>query len=157
MNGLRALKRIALVKLLPATDAACLDANHIFPAIFGLKVTEPGGLCNMGVPNDDVVEVVADNAQAQIAIFVEDNGLLRSTGRGVYAVVFARKCNTSRLLLGGVGFELVDVRGAVKAVERNFGNILNLVSFICLYRRRGTIVKCAIQRRKDLTLTRKYV
>ncbi|KAJ3472622.1 hypothetical protein NLG97_g10841 [Lecanicillium saksenae] len=125
VNGLRTLKGVALVELLPAADAAGLDADHLLPAVLGLKVAHAGRLGDVGVPHHDVVEIVADEAQALGAVHLERDGLLGPAGGRVYAVQLAVKRDAARLGLGGLGLELVEVRRAFEAVDGDLGDVLD--------------------------------
>lgn len=124
MNRLGALKGVTLVELLPAADAASLDADHLLPAVLGCKVGHAGRLGGVRVPDDDVVEVVADDAEARGAVLAQDDGLLGPAGGGVYAVELAVKGDAAGLRLGGHFGELVDVGRLVEAVDGYFGNVL---------------------------------
>lgn len=128
MNGLGALECVALVELLPPADAAGLDADHLLPAVLGLEIAHAGRLGDVRVPHDDVVEVVADDAEALLAALAEGDGVLGPAGGRVYAVELAGKGDLARLRLGAVGVELVDVGGVLEAVDGDVGNVLLTIS-----------------------------
>lgn len=129
INSLRTLKGITLLQLLPALDAAGLDAHHVLPAILGRKVLRRSRLVDPRVPDDHLIEVVAHDAEARFAAAArlgDDDGVLGALGRSVDAVRLAAKGD------GGVGLtgkrlavvDLVQVRGAFKARDLEGSNVL---------------------------------
>lgn len=94
---MRRLKGIALFQLLPALDGTGLNAQHVLPAVLGRKVLNAGGLVDPGVPDNDLVEVVADDAVTGAAGLGDDDGVLGTVGGGVHGVDLARESDGAGL------------------------------------------------------------
>lgn len=118
-DALRSLERIASLQLLPALDTAGLNANHVLPAILGGEILGGGRLVDPGVPYDDLVEVVADDAEDRLAGAGDDDGVLGALGRGVNAVGLAGESNGTRLRHDSLVGEFVNVLRVLEA--RNIG------------------------------------
>ena len=134
INCLRAFKCVSLVQLLPSTDTAGLDANHVLPPILWLKVTHTGRLVDPRVPDYDVVQVVANQAEALSAALGDYDGVLGALGWCIYTVRLAREVDHTslRLCLGAVN--LIDVWGVFETGDFDGGNILVLlVSYSALH------------------------
>jgi hypothetical protein len=71
---------------LPALDGTGLNTEHVLPAILGGKVLDAGRLIDPRVPDNNLVEVVADNAETRASGLGDDNGVLGTLGRGVDGV-----------------------------------------------------------------------
>ncbi len=125
VNRLRTLKSVALFQLLPAANTAGLDANHILPAILGLKVAHGGRLVDPRVPHNHVLEVVADEAEALPATLGDDDGVLGALGRGVYAVRLAGEVDYASLCLCPCAVDLVDVGCVFEAGNFDGANVLD--------------------------------
>jgi hypothetical protein len=128
INRLRALKSISLVQLLPSTDTARLNANHILPPILWLKVAHTGRLVDPRVPDNHVVQVVADQAEALSAAFCDYDWVLGALGWCIYTVRLAREVDHTslRLCLGAVN--LVDVGSVFETGDFDGGDVL---VFVC--------------------------
>ena len=83
---MRRLKSVALLQLLPPLDGSGLHAEHLLPAVLGLKVLDAGRLVDPGVPDHDLVEVVADDAEARSAGLGDDDGVSGAVDGGVDGV-----------------------------------------------------------------------
>lgn len=119
-DGLRGLKGVALLQLLPSLDAARLDAEHAVPAVLGGKVPYGGRLVDPGVPDNDLVEVVADDTETLGAGLGDDDWVLGTLGGGIDTVSLAGEGDGGRLCLL-IGSELVDVSRVLKT--RNLGGV----------------------------------
>lgn len=124
VNGLRALESVALFQLLPSADGAGLHTDHVLPAVLGRKVGRLLRLIGPGVEDDGVLEVVTNDAEALLAAFRDDEGVLGALGRGVHAVRLAGEGNCARLGLGGEAIDLVDVGCVLEARDLNVLDIL---------------------------------
>ena len=125
-NDLSALERVAGLDLLESLDGACLDAEHVAPAVVGSKVGHGLCLCLPGVPYDDVVEVVADDGEDLAAGLGDGDGCLGPAGGGVDAVCLAGEGEGAGLGLDGEVVGLVDVGGVVEALDLDCGDVLEV-------------------------------
>lgn len=125
-NRLRALKRVPLLQLLPPLHAAGLDAHHLLVAVLGRKVGHGRGLVDPRVPDDGVVEVVADDAEARLARLGDDERVRGALGRGVDAVGLGGEGDgVGGLGLGGEVVDLVDVGRIFDAGDLNRRDVLH--------------------------------
>jgi hypothetical protein len=109
---------------LPAIHSSNLNADHLLVAIVWREVTH--GLCLLDprVPGDCVLDVVADDIEAGLAV-LEDGGCVL-WDRLVDAVDFARELEGIVLLLVCACVEdLVDVFGAGQAGDADLGDVLD--------------------------------
>jgi hypothetical protein len=127
LDQLTALPDLAFLQLLPAVHSANLDTDHGLVAVVWREVTH--GLCLLDprVPGDRVLDVVADDIEAGLAI-LEDGGRVL-WDRLVDAVDFACELEGVVLLLVCACVEdLVDVLGARQAGDADLGDVLNSTS-----------------------------
>lgn len=126
-DGLRRLKSVALLQLLPALDGAGLNAQHVLPAILGRKVLDAGGLVNPGVPDHNLIEVVADDTVARAAGLGDDDGVLGTVGGRVNGIGLAREGDGAGLS-GLRARDFGEVNRVLETCDLSRGNILRVVS-----------------------------
>ena len=120
---LPSLKRLARLQLLPAAHAASLDAEHVLPAVGRAKVRHRRRFGGPRVPDDGVVELVADDVEAGPVVFAHGGGVLGDFV--VDAVCFGGDAEGGRGLGGGAGVEdFVGVGRAKQASDGDLGYVL---------------------------------
>ncbi|KAI6756616.1 hypothetical protein HG530_011214 [Fusarium avenaceum] len=114
-DSLRCFESVTLVKLLPALDGTGLNTEHVLPAILGRKVLDAGRLIDPRVPDNNLVEVVADNAETWASGLGDDNGVPGTLGRGVDGVGLGGKVSVKKSLEVERGITVVgDNNGGVE-------------------------------------------
>lgn len=75
LNKHTAFEHLTLFQLLPSIDSANLNADHLLVAIIWGKVSHGFGLLDPRVPGDSVLDIVADNIEAWLAILQNACGI----------------------------------------------------------------------------------
>ena len=117
------LESLARLQLLPTIHRTNLYADHVLVPVLWLKVTHSLCLLDPGIPHHAVLEIVADDDKAWLAI-LEDRCCRLLNGL-VDAVGLAGDCERGIRLLVLAGVEdFVDVGGAAEAVDGDFVDVL---------------------------------
>lgn len=107
---------LTLVQLLPSIHGTDLNADHILVAVLWRKVAHGLGLLDPGVPGDGVLDVVASDVEARLAIFKNACGV--DLDVLVYSVDLASELERRLCLcVGGRVEDLVDVFYAAETVD----------------------------------------
>jgi hypothetical protein len=110
------LEDLALVQLLPSIDSTNLNADHVLVSVLGRKVTSSLGLLDPRVPGNGVLDVVAGNVKAGLAILKHACGV--DLDVLVYAIDLSVELERGFCLCVGGGVEdLVDVFYAAETVD----------------------------------------
>lgn len=125
-DDLGTLKGVTRLDLLPALDGTGLDAEHVFVAVVRGEVGDGGGLVGPGVPDDNVVEIVADDRVDGPAVLEDDDRGLRAGGGRVDSVRLGGDGDVAGLRLGGAGVNLVGVGSGVEALDCDFCDVLGV-------------------------------
>lgn len=90
-HDLPSFKRIAGLKLHPSVHAANFHADHLHVTIRGLEVTHAAGLLPPRVPDDSILQIIADDIEARTAL--DDDGCRVLRDLLVNAIDFGRDGN----------------------------------------------------------------
>lgn len=126
-DDLGALNGVAGLELLEAVDGTGLDTDHVAPAIVGGKVGHALGLGLPGVPDDDIIKVVADDAVDFLGGVIgvsDDDGDLGAAGGGEDGIRLGCDLEGAGLSLLGEVVGLVGVRGGVEIEDLDGGDVL---------------------------------
>ena len=111
-----ALEYLALIQLLPSVNSTDFDADHVLVAIVWCKVAHGLGLLDPGVPSDRVLDVIASDVEARLAVLQYARGVQLDVL--VDTVDLAVELERGVCLGVGGGVEdLVDVLYAAKTVN----------------------------------------
>lgn len=111
-----ALEHLTLLQLLPSVDSTDLNADHVLVAVVRCKVAHGLGLLDPRVPGDGVLDVIASDVEARLAIFQDTRGVQLDVL--VDTVHLAAELERGvRLRVGGGVEDLVDVLYAAKTVD----------------------------------------
>jgi hypothetical protein len=126
-DDLSAFQRVTGLELLEPVDGASLDTDHVAPAVVGGKVGHALGLGLPGVPDDDIVKVVADDAVDLLAGIVgvgDDDGNLGAAGGREDGICLAGNLERAGLRLLGEVVGLVGVGGGIEVKDLDGGDVL---------------------------------
>jgi hypothetical protein len=124
-NRLCSIEYVAGLEICPVADRACLDAYHVFEAIFRLEVAHTGGLICPGVPHHNILKVVANQGKSDRASFLHDDGVRWTRGRSVDAVSLASNADGAGLRLSLGTIHLINELGLFEASNLDLGNVLD--------------------------------
>lgn len=127
LQHLTSFKAILCLKRNPAIDRASLNADHLLPAVLGLKVGNSLRALLPRVPDNGVVDVISDDVETRLVVDEDRSGVLLEAFVDTVDLAFEAEFVAWGVVFGGVE-DFVDVSETCEAGDLDFGDVLETIS-----------------------------